>query len=310
MRLLSCLVLSTTLVTNSCFAEVVERQVLAEESSNGDVYLSAEVAAFSSYTVSTRSSAQPTPRCDSSLAISINTTGGLTFPTSQTFQGSLRRPGAAERTRFAVDTHTTLTSIRSRSRSESNRSSTSSKTGRWGILSSHASQGSQSATSQTSSAPRNEVISADTASTFASITLATLSTGSEPFLVTSGLISSEERVLTQLLLFMPSSSKSPSAGVSAYSAVASGNGSSTTKLGTSSVWYPISKNAHSLPTVTSVPGSNSTITTSQRESKSSHTPSRAEASASTVALPKNKDPLATSGASTSTKATITPIINL
>lgn len=308
MRVLSCLVLSTILVSNSCFAEFVKRQVPAEESSDGDVYLPAGVAAFFSYTPSTRSSVQHTPGCNPSLATSRNTTGSLTSQISQTFQGSLRRHLAAEPTVLAdVDTHTSFTSTWPSSRTASNKSSTSSRIGRWGTVSSHTSQDSQSTTSQTSSALRNNVILTDTSSTFASITLATPSTGSETFLATSGLTSSRESILTQLLLSMPSNSKNPSTRVSTYSAVGSGSGSSITKWSSSSEWSSTSSNSHNLPAVTSVPGPNGNITTSQRRPKSSQTPSRAGASANTVAFAENKDPLATS---TSAKATTTPTVTL
>ena len=308
MRVLSCLVLSIILLSNSYFAEFVKRQVLAEESSNGDVYLPAGVAAFSSYTISTRSSVQPTPGCNSSLTMSRNTNGGLTSQISQTLQSSLRRHLAAEPTGLAdVDTHTSLTSTRPSTRITSNRSSTSSRISRWGITSSHTSQGSQSTISQNSSALRNEEILADTTSTFTSIPLATPSTGKEPLLATPGLISSRQSVLTQISLSMPSNSKSPSARVSTYPAVASGSGSSTTKLSSSSEWSPISNNSHSLPAVTSVPGPNGNITTSEREPKSSQSPSLAGASANTATFAENKDPLATS---TSTKATTTPLVTL
>ena len=300
MRFLSRLVLLTPILPSTCSANVFEHRKLAES----NAYISTGVAASSSYTISTRSSIEPTLECTSPPATSRNTTGARE---SQIFQRSLCGSGTADPTGLTVvKVHTNLTSLRPSTRPTSDRSLASFGTDEWGILSSHTSQDSLSTTCQTSCALRSDVNWANTTSTLASIPAAA-SARNEPFAATSGLIWSQESVRAQLRGSMSNKSKSHSAKESPYSATAWGTGSFTTHFNYSLEGSSTSSKHPRLAAVTSVPGPNGNITTSQRESSSSQISRRAGAAASTAATTENKDSPATT---TLTKSTNTPITNL
>lgn len=302
MRFSSFLFLPTIIVPRFCFANVIGRQALAKESTNGEVYLAAVVATLSSYTISTHLSLKPTLGRDPSFATSSNTTCGLT---SQTSRGSLRDAGVTESTIPAVvEAHTASISIVSSSRATSNKFPVSS-----GVIKSlHTSQGSQTTSSQTSSAIRTEVSLANTTLTHTPI-LATPSATSESFSATSALAWSRGSVNAQLLQSTSSNSKSYAARVStsSYSAAVLGNGPSTTKSNPSSEPSSVASSSHTLAVVTSVSGPNGDITTIRKELGSSQVPSHAAAAASTTAASESKDSFVTT---TSAKGTTTSVVNL
>ena len=285
MRFLFLLSLPAIILASSCFANIVGRQVLAKESTNGQVYVPAGVATPSSHTVSAPSSVQSTPGRIPSFATSRNTTGALT-------------PGTAEPTILAsfqgqADSIPALSSSRARS----NNSSASHGIANGSVVSSHSCQGSQRTTSPNTSTNRNEVILANTTSTFAS-KLSELSAGTKSFSAPLGLTSSRESVHAQILQSMSSNSKNNSTRIStsSYSVATTavlGNGSSTTNSNSSSEQSLIPSSSQTLTAVTSVPGPNGNITTSWRVSRSSKIQSRAGAAASTVDATGNKDVSAT-----------------
>lgn len=269
--------------------------MLAEESTNGEIYLAAGVGPLSSYTISTGSILQVISGRSFSFATSRNTTGDLT---SQTTQGSLRGYRAAKPTSSAVvEVYTVSPSTLSSSWTTRNRSSASS-----GITEhSHTFQGTQASASQPSSTVRNAMILANTTSKIASI-LATPSAGNESFSPTLGLLWSRESVHTKFQLSMLSNAYNDSARVSTScdSAPVLGNGSFITR--SSAEWAPISSTSQISAAVTSVPGPNGNITTSQREFRSSQIASRANFAASIAAATEHQDLLATTA---SAKATTT-----
>lgn len=266
MRVLTLLLLPITIFPSPYCANVVERQMLAKESTNSEVYPLVGIATLSKSGIPTHWSVQPTTARNDSFATSKNATGGLRL---QTFEGSLRGSGAAEPTGPAFfEAHADLNSTLSSSRATNNRCSGSYGLTKGGIVSSYTSQDSQTIPSQTSSTVGKDAILANITSTLAStLPSATLSTSS-------------------------------------YSATILGNGSFATKLKSLSEWPPGSSRSHTEALVTSVSGTNGKITTSQRVSWSSQVQSRAGATASTAAATENKGLLATTASTKATATSI------